>query len=67
VVASIGDSADIVSAEPPTDEIMAREFGEMTEKTNFTRRQAISGLGRRHGLAANEVYEALERVKKSVK
>src|ERR1019366_6332493 len=62
VVASIGNSADTVSAEPPTDEVMAREFGEMTETADLTRRQAISALGRRHGLAANEVYQALERV-----
>jgi hypothetical protein len=39
----------------------------MTISGTFSRRQAISRLARTHGLPPNEVYEAIESVKKLVK
>ncbi len=66
VVASIGHMTDIDLAEPPSVQAMAVEFGEMTLNKDVTRRQAIAALGRKHGLPANKVYEALEKAKKSV-
>jgi len=42
------------------------EFGEMTASGKTTRRRAIAQLARRHRLSPNEVYEAIERTKKSV-
>jgi hypothetical protein len=45
---------------------MAREFGELTINVGSTRRQAIAYLAKKHGIAANKVYEALEKAKKSI-
>ena len=44
---------------------LAREFGDMTTVGDITRRKAISVLARKHGLPPNEVYKALEGIKKS--
>ena len=46
---------------------LVHEFGEMTVITGLSRRKAIATLARRHGLAANSVYQALEDAKKSPK
>jgi len=45
--------------------MIADEFGVMTNKRAMTRRQAITSLARKHGLAPNVVYEMLEAAKKS--
>jgi 16S rRNA (cytidine1402-2'-O)-methyltransferase len=45
---------------------IATEFGVMTKSQGLTRRMAISSLGKRHGIAANRIYEILEEAKKSV-
>ncbi len=66
VVAHVGQITENVPAEPPSAQAIATEFGEMTLNRRATRRQAIAALGRKHGLSANKVYEALEKVKKSV-
>jgi 16S rRNA (cytidine1402-2'-O)-methyltransferase len=66
VVANIGQSTEFVPTGRPDDSLLAAEFGLMTSGSTFTRRRAISALARRHGLAANDVYDALERAKKSV-
>jgi len=66
VVVNIGQLTENIETGPPTDETVAVEFGEMTAKPGVTRRKAISALARKHGMAANDVYEALERAKKSV-
>jgi 16S rRNA (cytidine1402-2'-O)-methyltransferase len=65
VVALIGQSTDIVTTVPPSSAEMARQFGELTINTGSTRRQAIAYLAKKHSLAANKVYEALEQAKKS--
>jgi 16S rRNA (cytidine1402-2'-O)-methyltransferase len=63
VVVEIGDTPNIV----PQDVNLAQEFGEMTTVPGISKRRAISMLARKHGLAPNSVYEALEDAKKSVK
>ena len=64
-VASIGHTANIVPEEPPSNTEMARQFGELTINRGSTKRQAIAYLAKKHSLAANKVYEALEQAKKS--
>jgi 16S rRNA (cytidine1402-2'-O)-methyltransferase len=66
VVALVGQTTENMLVEPPSVKAMATEFGEMTSSEHMTRRQAMAALGRKHGLPANKVYEALEKAKKSV-
>ncbi len=66
VVVDVGHSTNYMPAEPPADSLLLADFGEMTESRTFTRRQALTAVGRKHGLSPNKVYEALERAKKSV-
>jgi 16S rRNA (cytidine1402-2'-O)-methyltransferase len=49
---------------PPVD--LAVELGVMTNSKGLTRRQAIASLAKRHRMAPNEVYQAIENAKKSV-
>jgi 16S rRNA (cytidine1402-2'-O)-methyltransferase len=66
VVVNVGHSTDLIPLEPPEDARILADFGEMTELRTLTRRQALTAVGRKHGLSPNKVYEALERAKKSV-
>jgi 16S rRNA (cytidine1402-2'-O)-methyltransferase len=66
VVVDIGLTANIERAEPLTEADIAREFGLLTINKGSTRRQAIAYLAKKHSLAANKVYETLEKAKKSV-
>jgi 16S rRNA (cytidine1402-2'-O)-methyltransferase len=66
VVAYIGQSTELAAIEAPADSVLLADFGEMTESRRVTRRQALTAVGRKHGLSPNKVYEALERAKKSV-
>jgi 16S rRNA (cytidine1402-2'-O)-methyltransferase len=67
IVADIGHKTDL--AEPPmiSDEIIAAEIGHMIDSGRMTRRQAIQNAAKKHGRRPNDVYEAVERVKKSGK
>jgi 16S rRNA (cytidine1402-2'-O)-methyltransferase len=65
VVAFIGHITDIITAEAASPSQLADEFGEMTMNGGSTKRQAVAALARKHGLPANDVYRALESVKKS--
>jgi 16S rRNA (cytidine1402-2'-O)-methyltransferase len=60
VVVDVGQLTDSGLPEPD----LAREFGEMTARPDISRRRAVALLARRHGLAPNAVYQAIERVKK---
>ncbi|HEY2151758.1 MAG TPA: 16S rRNA (cytidine(1402)-2'-O)-methyltransferase [Vicinamibacterales bacterium] len=66
VVANVGQSTEHAALEAPDDSVLLADFGEMTESRSVTRRQALTAVGRKHGLSPNKVYEALERAKKSV-
>jgi len=65
VVLFIDPRAEIAPAITPTPQMIADEFGVMTNTTTVTRRKAINSLARKHGLAPNVVYEMLEAAKKS--
>ena len=65
VVAFIGQSTDIVPPEVPGAAALAHEFGVMTSVARTTRRIAINSLARKYGLPPNDIYRALESVKKS--
>jgi 16S rRNA (cytidine1402-2'-O)-methyltransferase len=65
VVLFIDPKADIAPAAAPTLQMIADEFGVMTNIGTVTRRKAINSLARKHGLAPNVVYEMLEAAKKS--
>jgi 16S rRNA (cytidine1402-2'-O)-methyltransferase len=67
VVVDIGLTANNNRPEPLSDAEIAREFGVLTINGGSTRRQAIAYLAKKHSLAANKVYETLEKAKKSVK
>jgi 16S rRNA (cytidine1402-2'-O)-methyltransferase len=65
VVVMIGRKTEIVPTEPPSAETLRREFGEITDNNEASRRAAIATLAKRHGLSPNDVYRALESAKKS--
>jgi 16S rRNA (cytidine1402-2'-O)-methyltransferase len=65
VVANIGLLTEIDQAAFASDQDIVAEFGVMTKIQGLTRRMAISSIGKKHGLAANRVYEILEEAKKS--
>jgi 16S rRNA (cytidine1402-2'-O)-methyltransferase len=65
VVARIDRQLGRGEMRPPSSQELASEFGEMTSKSAISRRGAIAALARRHGMAPNDVYAALEAVKKS--
>ncbi len=66
VVVDLGQKIEIVAADEPKAGVIAHEFGLMTENRRSGRRAALAELGRKYGLSANQVYEAVERGKKSV-
>jgi 16S rRNA (cytidine1402-2'-O)-methyltransferase len=65
VVVDIGQSTenDIVAEAEPKN--IVASFGELTANGTQTRGQAIRTLAKRYGLARNEIYEVIERAKKS--
>jgi 16S rRNA (cytidine1402-2'-O)-methyltransferase len=67
VVLFIGQSTDIGGPEPPSGTELASEIGRMTTAVGVTKRKAINVVARKHGLAPNTVYDAIESAKKSGK
>jgi 16S rRNA (cytidine1402-2'-O)-methyltransferase len=67
VVAFIGLTPDKIEPAKPSDVEIALVFGEMTINRAGSKRRAIGALAKKYSLAPNEVYEALEAAKKSVK
>ena len=65
VVINIGHSIESIDARPPDDGSLALELGELTETSRLSRTQAVIALAKKHGLARNAVYSAIERAKKS--
>lgn len=64
IVADIGHKIETRTTEAATDEVLALEFGQLTDSRRMTKRQAIQGLARKHGRRPNDVYEAVERAKR---
>lgn len=46
-----------------SDEVLAHEFGLLTESGRLSRREAVSATAKRFGLPARDVYAAIERTK----
>jgi 16S rRNA (cytidine1402-2'-O)-methyltransferase len=62
----LGPATDEVQpAHPHTDNDVATEFGQITDKVGVSKRRAIAETGRKFGLSTNEVYLILERLKAS--
>jgi 16S rRNA (cytidine1402-2'-O)-methyltransferase len=60
----IGPTTNVEDGLPrPSDEALALEFGLLTETGKMSRREAVSATAKRFGLAAREVYSAIERTK----
>jgi len=67
IVAFIGLTPDITAPAKLSNSEIALKFGEMTANGVATKRRAVGMLAKKYSLAPNEVYEALEAAKKSVK
>jgi 16S rRNA (cytidine1402-2'-O)-methyltransferase len=50
--------------EAPADDDVAQIFGQITDGGALSRRQAISATAKHFGIAARQVYAAIERAKK---
>jgi 16S rRNA (cytidine1402-2'-O)-methyltransferase len=51
--------------EAPNADTLAVEFGELTENSTLSRREALKALALRHGMSAREVFALLEQSKRS--
>ena len=67
VVAEIGHKTETSQPSTLTDVDVLAMFGHVTENSNISRRRAVTELAKRLQLPPGEVYEAIERAKKSVK
>jgi len=56
----------LITIERPTPGQMADEFGQITNNEAVTRREAIRILARRHQLSNRDVFQLIERAKKSI-
>ena len=65
VVAEIGHITDYVLTEHATDRELFLQFGVMTKTGAVRRREAIAALARRHARPSSDIYQAIERAKKS--
>jgi 16S rRNA (cytidine1402-2'-O)-methyltransferase len=63
VVINIG----LTTNKPASSVDIAAEFGQMTTIPGITKRRAVAELAKRHGLATNEVYTAIENARRAVK
>ena len=63
VVMNVGQG-EPATATPPSDKMLADEFGDMTVLNRMTRRQAVQELAKKHGTRPNDVYAAVERARK---
>jgi len=65
VVAHIETIADDHRREPVDASALTSEFGELTSVRGLSRKEAIAGLARKHGMSRNAVYAAIEAARKS--
>lgn len=65
VVAELGYTTEIPTVLAPSERDILAYFGELTNNKQMRRRQAIALVARRYGRTANEVYDVIERAKKS--
>ena len=67
VVVNFGQLPDIMATVRPSAADIAHKFVELTAIVGVSRRQAVAQLAKRYNLAANDVYDAIEACKKSVR
>jgi 16S rRNA (cytidine1402-2'-O)-methyltransferase len=67
IVVNICYSTNNTSEPPQSDSDTLTEFGVLTNNSRFSRRQAINVIAKRHNIPPNQVYESIERAKKSAK
>jgi 16S rRNA (cytidine1402-2'-O)-methyltransferase len=65
IVVNIGQTTGQTDASVVAASDLVAELGVLTNKPGVTRRKAINILGKRHGVAPNQIYEMLEDAKKS--
>ena len=67
VVVELGLTTNREDMAPPSDSKLLDELVHITENNKSSRRKALNILARRHHIAPNKVYDAIERVKKLAK
>jgi hypothetical protein len=67
VVVELGLTTNMEDMAPPSDSKLLDELVHITENNKSSRRKALNILARRHHIAPNKVYDAIERVKKLAK
>ena len=65
LVVAPANAATSSTADVPDDEVVAAEFGELTNNADVDRREALGMLASKYGLPKREVYAILERAKNS--
>lgn len=65
VVLDVGHTTENSQPVGPPEADMVVEFGQMTKKAGYTRRQAIAALAAKYGQSSRSVYAAIERAKSS--
>jgi 16S rRNA (cytidine1402-2'-O)-methyltransferase len=66
IAIDIGHMTDLGHPASVADADILHEFSHLTKSGRLTRRMAVRELARKHGLAPNRVYQAIEDGKKSV-
>ena len=66
VAIEIGQTAEQTQPKAAGDAEIGSEFSHLTKFEGLTRRQAIASISRKYGMAARDVYSAVERDKDSV-
>ncbi|MGH9314696.1 MAG: 16S rRNA (cytidine(1402)-2'-O)-methyltransferase [Vicinamibacterales bacterium] len=66
IVVSPASSGSGEILELPEDRALLSEFGRLTDSTSLSRRDAVARLSARYRMPQRQVYDAIERAKKSV-
>jgi 16S rRNA (cytidine1402-2'-O)-methyltransferase len=61
-IENLSNARDVAMPQPAS---LRLEFGELTTVRGLSRREAIAGLARKHGMSRNAVYAAIETAKQS--
>lgn len=67
VVIDIGQLTNTVKPEEIPDSVIAEEVGQLTDNGNLTKRQAIQTVARKYRRRPNDVYGAVERIRRLAK
>jgi len=67
VIIDLGNKPKSMGASPQSDEQLAEEVGLAANSGDLPRRAAIKALAKKHGRRPNELYQAIEKVRRSGK